>query len=69
MEKARTGRRGDGKIFVYPVAEVIRMRTGETGKPPGKLPERGGASFVWFFFWKNFHICTKRRKYTDMIEI
>ncbi|MBM4285993.1 MAG: P-II family nitrogen regulator [Deltaproteobacteria bacterium] len=29
--KARTGRIGDGKIFVYPVAEVIRIRTGETG--------------------------------------
>jgi len=28
---ARTGRIGDGKIFVYPVGEVIRIRTGETG--------------------------------------
>jgi nitrogen regulatory protein PII len=26
---ARTGEVGDGKIFVYPVAEVIRIRTGE----------------------------------------
>ncbi len=32
IEKARTGRVGDGKIFVYPVAEVIRIRTGETGE-------------------------------------
>jgi len=31
INKARTGRIGDGKIFVYPVAEVIRIRTGETG--------------------------------------
>jgi nitrogen regulatory protein P-II 1 len=31
METARTGRIGDGKIFVYPVEEVIRIRTGETG--------------------------------------
>jgi len=31
VEKARTGRIGDGKIFVYPVMEVIRIRTGETG--------------------------------------
>ena len=31
MANARTGRIGDGKIFVYPVAEVIRIRTGETG--------------------------------------
>ena len=29
---ARTGEVGDGKIFVYPVAEVIRVRTGEKGK-------------------------------------
>jgi nitrogen regulatory protein P-II 1 len=32
VAKARTGRVGDGKIFVYPVAEVIRIRTGETGE-------------------------------------
>ena len=31
IAKARTGRIGDGKIFIYPVAEVIRIRTGETG--------------------------------------
>ena len=31
VEKARTGRIGDGKIFVYPVVEVIRIRTGEKG--------------------------------------
>ncbi|MBT6179396.1 MAG: P-II family nitrogen regulator [Deltaproteobacteria bacterium] len=28
---AFTGRIGDGKIFVMPVDEVIRIRTGETG--------------------------------------
>lgn len=28
---ARTGRIGDGKIFVTDVAEVIRIRTGEAG--------------------------------------
>ncbi|HEX9809597.1 MAG TPA: P-II family nitrogen regulator [Alphaproteobacteria bacterium] len=28
---ARTGRIGDGKIFVSTVEEVIRIRTGETG--------------------------------------
>ena len=32
IKEARTGRIGDGKIFVYPVAEVIRIRTGETGE-------------------------------------
>ncbi|HJX17256.1 MAG TPA: P-II family nitrogen regulator [Acidiferrobacterales bacterium] len=28
---ARTGKIGDGKIFIYPVEQVIRIRTGETG--------------------------------------
>ncbi len=28
---ARTGKIGDGKIFVVPVEQVIRIRTGETG--------------------------------------
>jgi len=28
---ARTGQVGDGKIFVLPVNEVVRIRTGETG--------------------------------------
>ncbi|MGH6954148.1 MAG: P-II family nitrogen regulator [Alphaproteobacteria bacterium] len=28
---AHTGRIGDGKIFLYPVEEVIRIRTGERG--------------------------------------
>jgi len=32
QEKARTGQIGDGKIFVLPVEEVIRIRTGETGE-------------------------------------
>jgi len=32
VEAARTGNVGDGKIFVLPVEEVIRVRTGETGK-------------------------------------
>jgi nitrogen regulatory protein P-II 2 len=29
IEAARTGEVGDGKIFIFPVAEVIRIRTGE----------------------------------------
>ncbi len=29
---ARTGNIGDGKIFVYDLQQVIRIRTGETGK-------------------------------------
>ncbi len=30
VESARTGEVGDGKIFVYPIAKIIRIRTGET---------------------------------------
>jgi nitrogen regulatory protein P-II 1 len=29
---AKTGRIGDGKIFVIPVEDTIRIRTGETGE-------------------------------------
>lgn len=29
LQGARTGEVGDGKVFVYPIAEVIRIRTGE----------------------------------------
>jgi nitrogen regulatory protein P-II 1 len=29
---AKTGKNGDGKIFVYPVEEVVRVSTGERGK-------------------------------------
>ena len=32
VEAAKTGRIGDGKIFVTPVDEVIRIRTGEKGE-------------------------------------
>jgi nitrogen regulatory protein P-II 1 len=31
LEGARTGRIGDGKIFVLDLHECIRVRTGETG--------------------------------------
>ncbi|AAR35213.1 P-II family nitrogen regulator [Geobacter sulfurreducens] len=31
-QAAKTGRIGDGKIFVTPVEEVIRIRTGERGE-------------------------------------
>ena len=31
VRAARTGRIGDGKIFVLPVEDVIRIRTGERG--------------------------------------
>jgi len=32
MQAARTGNIGDGKIFVIPVDDAIRVRTGETGE-------------------------------------
>ncbi len=32
QKTATTGKIGDGKIFVGPVEEVVRIRTGETGK-------------------------------------
>ena len=31
IKAARTGKIGDGKIFVWDVEQVIRIRTGETG--------------------------------------
>ena len=31
ISKARTGERGDGKIFVLPVDNAIRIRTGDDG--------------------------------------
>jgi nitrogen regulatory protein P-II 1 len=32
MAAARTGRIGDGKIFISTIEEVIRIRTGERGE-------------------------------------
>ena len=32
QEQARTGQIGDGKIFIIPVENAVRIRTGETGK-------------------------------------
>ncbi len=32
VKYARTGEVGDGKIFILPVEEVIRVRTGEVGE-------------------------------------
>ncbi len=31
VESAKTGKIGDGKIFVTPLESVVRVRTGETG--------------------------------------
>jgi nitrogen regulatory protein P-II 1 len=32
IKAAGTGKIGDGKIFVLPVEQVVRIRTGETGE-------------------------------------
>ena len=32
VRSARTGKIGDGKIFVMPLEQVVRIRTGETGE-------------------------------------
>ena len=32
IKAAQTGQIGDGKIFVTPIADAIRIRTGETGE-------------------------------------
>lgn len=32
VKAAKTGKIGDGKVFIYPVENVIRIRTGETGE-------------------------------------
>lgn len=39
-QTAYTGEVGDGKIFVLPVAEVVRVRTAETGMEAERM--RGG---------------------------
>lgn len=40
IEVARTGEIGDGKIFLVPVADVIRVRTGERGEKAERM--KGG---------------------------
>ncbi|KAL4308442.1 hypothetical protein GQ457_01G054370 [Hibiscus cannabinus] len=37
IEEARTGEIGDGKIFLIPVADVIRVRTGERGEKAERM--------------------------------
>ena len=31
LKSAQTGKTGDGKIFVFPMEQAVRIRTGETG--------------------------------------
>jgi nitrogen regulatory protein P-II 2 len=32
IDSAKTGEIGDGKIFIIPIEDVVRIRTGETGE-------------------------------------
>lgn len=46
VEAAHSGNAGDGLIFIYPVEEVVRIRTGERGSDavmyPGDIDELKG---------------------------
>lgn len=44
ISEARTGEIGDGKIFLVPVADVIRVRTGERGEKAERM--MGGRSDI-----------------------
>ena len=39
MSAARTGQEGDGIIFIYPVEDVVRVRTGERGGEALSYPD------------------------------
>jgi len=39
MKAARTDSEGDGIIFIYPVEDIIRVRTGERGKEALAYPD------------------------------
>ena len=32
VDAAKTGQIGDGKVFVMPIGDAVRIRTGETGE-------------------------------------
>lgn len=50
ISAARTGKEGDGIIFIYPVDDVVRVRTGERGREalmyPDDIDARTGSSKV-----------------------
>ncbi|MGA2641917.1 MAG: P-II family nitrogen regulator [Spirochaetia bacterium] len=39
IKAARTGKEGDGIIFIYPVEDVVRVRTGERGSEALSYPD------------------------------
>jgi nitrogen regulatory protein P-II 1 len=46
MQAARTGKEGDGIIFIHPIEDVLRIRTGERGREalsyPGDIDSHNG---------------------------
>ena len=44
LRHARTGQIGDGKIFVLPVEEAVRIRTGESGETVLQAHETQGVN-------------------------
>jgi nitrogen regulatory protein PII len=44
LKHARTGTVGDGKVFVLPVEEAYRIRTGESGEETLQAHEAGAAA-------------------------
>ena len=48
VDAAGTGKIGDGKVWIVPVEEVVRVRTGERGATPCRRPSRDPtASSLW----------------------
>jgi nitrogen regulatory protein P-II 1 len=41
LKHARTGSVGDGKIFLLPVEDAVRIRTGESGEEVLQAHEQG----------------------------
>ena len=44
IDAAQTGEIGDGKIFLFPIADVVRIRTGEVGAAAERMA--GGRSDI-----------------------
>lgn len=57
MKSARTGEIGDGRIFIIPVEDSIRIRTGERATSPSTMPNRRNKSFTSYY---TIHLQLKR---------
>ena len=47
LRHARTGSIGDGKVFVMPVEEAYRIRTGESGEETLQAHPDAAATAAW----------------------